>query len=371
MTGHDDGTRWCELVDDHGAVAVALPPEGDPFGTWILLGIFEQPPEIELALDLVRRDDVVLDIGAHLGTFALPAANRGAQVIAVEAGPNNARCLNASASANGFARLTVVHASAGHAERPVRFREHGPWGHTALTGFAADVTVVPGRTVTGILEEHGVERVDLIKLDIEGGELDVLADLEAMLRADSAPELIIEANRVTQRARGARVQDLLRPLEEWGFTLWQIHPRTLTRRGAKDFQPETVANYWATKGARPAPTGWSLRNERSDDEIAQALMAEAKSDDWSCRAALAEDLAHAGAMLDHPIVRRCLARLVFDPEELVARATAWWTHRDGHDDEPLAARFAVLRELADALDEIIRESRARLSPASAARRESS
>lgn len=370
MTGHDDGTRWGELADDHGAITVAL-PDDDPIGTQILLGVYRHQPEIELALDLVRSEDIVLDIGAHLGIFALPAAKRGAQVIAIEAGPINARFLRASASANDFARLTVVQAAAGNTDGPVRFREHGPWGHQSPNVYVDDVAVVPGRTVTGILAEHGVERVDLIKLDIEGGELDVLADLEAMLRADSAPELVIEANRVTQRERGARVADLLRPLEEWGFTLWQIHGRTLTRRTAADFQPETVGNYWATKGIRPAPTGWSRRDERSDDEIAETVRTQAQSDFWFVRAALAEDLANAGALLGHPIVRQCFARLVLDPEELVARATMWWTHGDGRDDEPLAARFELLRDLAEALDAIARESRARLSPASAARGESS
>ena len=168
----------------------------------------------------VRPGDVVFDVGANIGLFALRVAQRCQQnvtVYAFEPIPEIAEVLrrNLSRCANermkvltyglsrrpGSATLTYFYNSPGlstahpelwtsdlgHLTKTVRGGVRNPpvwWGRfipAAMAGVIArrllkrsKRVICELRTVSDVLEEYGIDRVDLLKLDIEGGELDVL-----------------------------------------------------------------------------------------------------------------------------------------------------------------------------------------------------
>ena len=72
---------------------MALPEDYDFLATHVAGAGKYFPPHFELALDLAPPDGVMLDLGAHLGTFTLAAAASGRKVIAVEAAPRNVALL--------------------------------------------------------------------------------------------------------------------------------------------------------------------------------------------------------------------------------------------------------------------------------------
>jgi len=71
------------------------------------------------------RYDLVVDLGAHVGVFALAAAAAGCRVLAVEASQANARLLEASAARNGFEHLRIVQAAASDQRRRLAFCPEG------------------------------------------------------------------------------------------------------------------------------------------------------------------------------------------------------------------------------------------------------
>jgi hypothetical protein len=87
--------------------------------------------DVYVLLDLVQPGDGVLDLGGHIGTFALAAAALGCRVVCVEAAPENVALLNASVARNGFDRMHVVWGAATDHEGTLRFLPHGPWGTIA------------------------------------------------------------------------------------------------------------------------------------------------------------------------------------------------------------------------------------------------
>jgi FkbM family methyltransferase len=136
-------------------------------------------PELALLLRVLRAGDRVFDLGAHVGTFAIPLSQRvgvGGSVIAVEGDPRYLRMLTANAAANGMARRIIpVNAILGAGSD--RYVPTHTSCNTGATRFVRRRlwrrrTGVPTCSIDGLASEHGIP--DVIKVDIEGLELDVL-----------------------------------------------------------------------------------------------------------------------------------------------------------------------------------------------------
>ncbi|MDQ3069146.1 MAG: FkbM family methyltransferase [Acidobacteriota bacterium] len=130
--------------------------------------------------------DIVIDVGAHLGTFTRYALLRGASlVIAVEPMPAIADCLERTfADEIAAGRVIVARAAAWRENRQLTFLA----GSQSTTGRVADgpsALQVRGATLDTIAEEAGVSRVDFIKMDIEGAEMEALAGAAGLLRTHS------------------------------------------------------------------------------------------------------------------------------------------------------------------------------------------
>jgi FkbM family methyltransferase len=128
---------------------------------------------------------VVLDVGANIGvaTMAMATALHGpARFLAVEPSPRNLAHLRRNLAANGFEqRAEVIAAAAGAEPGSLSFHEsefgagsHLVSGHH-LAGDAMPAVQVPVETLDHIVSARGLERLDLIKIDVEGFEPDVLA----------------------------------------------------------------------------------------------------------------------------------------------------------------------------------------------------
>jgi FkbM family methyltransferase len=100
-------------------------------------------------------------------------------------------------------------------------------GENTIVSTGADsrpTTSVPVKTTTidAYLAERGVNRVDLVKIDIEGAELLALRGGAAMLARDDAPLFIMELNPRTQSYGGAGSGDLLGLLQQYGYAFYPI-----------------------------------------------------------------------------------------------------------------------------------------------------
>src|SRR5580704_12841394 len=171
---------------------------GSPFGTfyvredWSSLGvvIIEEIARVyERRPVFVERGDVVLDLGANLGTFTRVALNAGAElVVAFEPDPSNSQCFRRTFREElAQARVVFIEAPAWSDCTAVHF-----------SGFGLDEQVTDiGRpmeavTVDSVVRDLGLISVDLIRSDIEGAERQMLAGAsETITRL--APDLAISS----------------------------------------------------------------------------------------------------------------------------------------------------------------------------------
>lgn len=126
---------------------------------------------------------VILDVGASVGAWTIPLARqagRAATVYAFEPVPANRERLQTVITANALTNVTVSSLALGEAAQQV-----GMWLRSSVSGAESGTAavvpteeghiVVEMQTLDRWTDEIGLQRVDFIKLDVEGAELQVLA----------------------------------------------------------------------------------------------------------------------------------------------------------------------------------------------------
>jgi FkbM family methyltransferase len=136
------------------------------------------PDERALLADRLRGDFVFLDIGASVGGYALFIAAHGgprARILAVEPLPEIFERLVYNIGQNDFANVKAV--SCALADRDgeialfVNANNRGETSVRLVTGDSSGAQLrVPAKSLLSLLREEGYDRIDAIKLDIEGAE---------------------------------------------------------------------------------------------------------------------------------------------------------------------------------------------------------
>lgn len=140
-----------------------------------------------------KKNHVVLDIGAHMGFFSLSLIQKTQRIIAVEPDPVNFRTLSQNAKLNNkFGKIEPYNLALGKKSGDV-YLNRDIYGHGRST-IVDSATPFPCRmqTLDEFLPNMNVERLDLIKIDTEGFELDILKGSIETLKKHR-PDLIIAA----------------------------------------------------------------------------------------------------------------------------------------------------------------------------------
>lgn len=181
-------------------------------------GSFE-PNEFALLDRILRPGMVFVDVGANDGYYTLFAARRigaGGRVIAVEPSTRERVNLKRNIARNGLANVTVIPAAlgavCGTADLQLAQGVHS--GHNTLGRFANDgvkaesVERVTMRTLDEVAGEIGLDRIDFMKIDVEGAEAAVIVGARRVIEA-ARPLILLEISDKALRAQGSDARALI------------------------------------------------------------------------------------------------------------------------------------------------------------------
>lgn len=180
-----------------------------------------------------RPPRVIVDAGANIGLASILFANRfpAARIIAIEPEASNFRLLQRNVAPYG--NITAIQGALWHENRPIRLVDPslGNWGFMTRAaeegeGPGSLPGSIPGMTMDALMESQDIDRIDILKMDIEGAEREVFMDSSAWLhRVDS---LVVELHeRLKPGCNRSFYNGTAGFDEEW----WQGENVCLTRAG--------------------------------------------------------------------------------------------------------------------------------------------
>ena len=140
--------------------------------------------EIDFLCEVMGPEGVAIDIGCNIGMYYLPLAQPGGRVLSIDANAAMVRHLMFHADANGFDRIAGLHMAVG--DRAGRVDLKIDRGDVAIVAVEdAPDGSVEMKTLLSIVEDAGLDRIDALKIDIEGHE-----DMALVPFFETAPEAL-------------------------------------------------------------------------------------------------------------------------------------------------------------------------------------
>jgi FkbM family methyltransferase len=203
---------------------------------------------------------VAFDVGANYGLYSLLFARCVGEgsVFAFEPEPWNFERLTRNIALNDASVVTPIRAAVfstdGEVELNVYPREQHGWhtlGRPAMEldgkpcGPEGSLTV-PSVTLDSFCSTHGITRIDLLKIDVEGAELDVLRGAKRLLESGAIRCVLFEVSPVMVEGMGYTAQEISSFLRERGFALHGLAERGSLSR-VDELASERYANYVALR----------------------------------------------------------------------------------------------------------------------------
>jgi|ERR1043166_1210092 FkbM family methyltransferase len=192
----------------------------DDLSAQVFLNFFEVT-ETRLVSRMIRRGDVVLDIGANIGFYTLLFARLvgdSGRVYAFEPDPTNFALLEKNVRANGYKNVELVRKALADENGKTRLylAKNNRGMHRLYQprrgGKSVEVDVV--RLDDYFAADH--TRINFVKMDVEGAESAVLRGMSALLRKNRAT-MLLEFAPYAIKECGAEPEALLQMVRGYGY----------------------------------------------------------------------------------------------------------------------------------------------------------
>jgi FkbM family methyltransferase len=173
---------------------------------------FSSVPEYQTA-----DDHVIIDIGAHIGTFSLLASSKvqRGKVYAIEACEDSFNLLRINVALNNATNISAHHLAITDRQGTCKlYYASGNWGHSLVSPLSKHFETVPSCTLSDFLESNKIDKCHFMKLNCEGAEFPILL---------STPHSILQRFRIILALyhcdlwRNNTETDLLSHLQSGGF----------------------------------------------------------------------------------------------------------------------------------------------------------
>jgi FkbM family methyltransferase len=136
-----------------------------------------------------REDDLIVDVGAHIGTFSLLASSKmpKGRVFAIEPSLDTYTLLRINVALNRKDNITACRLALMDRSGTVRLsHDSGNWGHSSVATLSDSGEDVPSLPLSAFLDQNHIARCAFMKMNCEGSEFPVFSAQHGPRYLDSA-----------------------------------------------------------------------------------------------------------------------------------------------------------------------------------------
>lgn len=210
-----------------------------------MLGGSYEPETRELFKKIIKSGMIIVDIGAHIGYFTRLFASltcKTGAVYAFEADPENFSLL--AKNTRHFKNIKLCPQAVSAKSGSINFyhSEDKTGCHSVIPAdFRQKKITVPAITLDDFIQEKNINKIDLIKMDIEGGELAALEGMRVTVYKNPSLTLLVEFNPGCLKLAGVDPMDFVRRLNDFDFEIFTVGEKQLIKiRPAEIARPEDI-----------------------------------------------------------------------------------------------------------------------------------
>jgi FkbM family methyltransferase len=188
-----------------------------------------EPEVVALFASLLRKDSIVVDIGAWIGNYTLLAATKAKQVIALETNPDNIARIKSNMSLNeGFDKIiTVLNIVASNKKTLAALDKRENRLMDRVIDMPESKTDVEDAirvdTLDNITANLDIKHIDLVMMDIEAHEIYALEGMKELLSKKAVKHLIVEVHPKFLQEIGKTDGEVIQLLENSGYKVDKFH----------------------------------------------------------------------------------------------------------------------------------------------------
>ena len=198
--------------------------------TLLYTNLAYEPEVTSIMTSILEEGDTFFDVGANLGYYTLLASKRvgfHGQVHAFEPAPQQFEHLSLNVRINRATNVVLNNVALSEAtgEREMQFSlgwNQGTHSFGATEG-ATTTGLVRCRTIDEYVASNRIERIDALKVDVEGAELLVFRGAEKTIRSFLIPVIFFEACEHHARALGNSTIEVKSYLRQLGYDIFRLN----------------------------------------------------------------------------------------------------------------------------------------------------
>jgi FkbM family methyltransferase len=189
-----------------------------------------EPHMLKTINDILPAGGTFIDVGANIGVisiFASLKAGACGKILSIEASPTNYEYLKQNICMNSCENATAINMGVWNESAQMDFHyvsEVAGCSFFSTTGVSVgEIQSVTCNTLDNILSKNKIEKINVIKIDVEGAELKALIGAKNTIQ-EFKPKILMEINPTTlKRFFDTELQDIYDKLKSYKYNIKLVH----------------------------------------------------------------------------------------------------------------------------------------------------
>jgi FkbM family methyltransferase len=183
-------------------------------------------PMMDALDEKIKNTKICIDVGANIGVTSMWMARQCQNVYAFEPAPENVERFHDNMAVNNVANVELIQKAVSRTNGVTQFNLFASHGHHSLDPHhlaevkeKIDVEIV---TLDHFCTERGINEIDVLKIDVEGCEIDVLMGAKDLLRNKSIKMIIFENSPILFEKQNKDKREVIHYLTDSGYDVFRL-----------------------------------------------------------------------------------------------------------------------------------------------------